>query len=500
VNRALKRMSVAILVMFLLLMINVNYLQGFDTGKLAALPFNSRTLENQVRYQRGEILTADGKVIAKSVPSNDFYKWQRVYPYRDVYAPVTGFYSLYGATGGIEQADDSVLAGGDSSLAVRNFIDMITGKQRKGANVQTTIVSSVQQAAYDGLQSKLQGTGFMGGVVAIEPSTGKILALASYPSYDPNKLAVHDGKQLNINDAATQGAPGQPRRDHAINDLFPPGSTFKIVTSSAFFNQDGTRNAQTSVASPSQLTFSDTTSVLTNDQGEVCGNGSGQAPIIVAFAQSCDTTFGKIGEDLGTGVLNSTAAAFGMNSDTLTIPMPVTQSNYVQAPGPSTTAFSAIGQYSDTVTPLQEAMFSAAIANGGQLMKPYLVQTITAGDYSKIQETTPSTLGQAVSSQVASEVSQMMQAVVQTQQGTAFGFNQNAEGGVNISGKTGTAQNGVNNSHLDDAVFTAFAPGNGNPKIAVGVILQGGGYGATAAAPIAVQVIKAYLAYLQGNP
>lgn len=499
-NRALKRISVAILVMFLLLLINVNYLQGFDTGKLAALPFNTRTLENQVRYQRGEILTADGKVIAKSVPSGDLYKWQRVYPNGAMYAPITGFYSLYGPNGGIEAADDSVLAGGDSSLAVRNFIDMITGKQPKGANVQTTIVSSVQQAAYAGLQSKLQGTGFMGGVVAIDPSTGKIIALASFPSFDPNQLAVHDSAKLKINDTATQTAPGQPRRDHAISDLFPPGSTFKIVTSSAFFTQDATRNAQTSVASPTQLTFNDTSSVLTNDQGEVCGNGSGQAPIIVAFAQSCDTTFGKIGEDLGTSALNTQAGAFGMNSGTLTIPMPVTQSNYVMAPGPSTTAFSAIGQYSDTVTPLQEAMFSAAIANGGKLMTPYLVQTVTAGDYSKIQETAQVPLGQAVPSQVASEVAQMMQAVVQTPQGTAYAFNQNAEGGVNISGKTGTAQNGVNNSHLDDAVFTAFAPGNGNPKIAVGVIIQGGGYGATAAAPIAVQVIKAYLAYLQGNP
>src|SRR5579859_6729851 len=322
-------MSVAVLVMFLLLMINLNYLQGFDTGKLAALPFNTRTLDNQVRYQRGEIVTADGKVIALSVASNDSLKWQRQYPGGAMYAPITGFYSLYGANGGVEQAEDSVLAGGDSSLAVRNFIDMITGKKRAGANVKTTIVSTVQEAAYNGLQQALQGTGHIGGVVAIDPSTGKILALASYPSFDPNLLATHDGKQLNLNDSATLNAPGAPRRDHAINDLFAPGSTFKIVTSSAFFTQDTTRTAQTMVASPTQLTLPQTTHVLTNDNGEVCGNGGGQTTIEQAFLQSCDTTFGQLGMDLGANALNSAATAFGMNSDALTIPMPVTQSNYV---------------------------------------------------------------------------------------------------------------------------------------------------------------------------
>ena len=184
--------------------------------------------------------------------------------------------------------------------------------------------------------------------------------------------------------------------------------------------------------------------MLTNDLGEVCGNGSGQAPLITAFAQSCDTTFGKIGMNLGASALNAMAEKFGMNNPNLTIPLGVAQSNYVIPPSQALTAFSAIGQFSDTVTPLQEAMFAAAIANGGTLMKPYLVQQVTASDLSTVQTTPQSVLSQPVSPSVANSVGQMMRAVVQDSDGTAFAFNSNAEGGVVIAGKTGTAETGQN--------------------------------------------------------
>jgi penicillin-binding protein A len=170
----------------------------------------------------------------------------------------------------------------------------------------------------------------------------------------------------------------------------------------------------------------------------------------------------------------------------------VAQSNYVIPASKALTAFSAIGQYSDTVTPLQEAMLAATIANHGTLMRPYLVQEAIASDLSTVQTATPAVLDQPVSSSVAAQVGQMMLAVVQNPDGTAYNFNSSAEGGLVIAGKTGTAQNGVNNTGLNDAAFTCFAPFS-NPQIAVGVIIQGGGYGATAAAPIAVQVIKAFL-------
>ena len=490
-NRALRRISIAVLVMFLLLLVNVNYLQGFAPASLASKPNNARAFEAQFQYQRGSIDTADNVTIAESRPSNDIYKYQRYYPYGPQYAPVTGYDTLYGQSG-IEYYENSVLNGSDSSLTVRNLIDLLTGKQRKGANVTVTVNSEAQKAAWNALQSTTNGK--PGAVVALDPRTGAILAMASYPSYDPNLLATHDGNKLNAADKALIEQPGNPLLNRAINFTWPPGSTFKIVTSSAYLTKNPASTPQTSVYSPTQLKLPQTTHILTNNNGEVCGNGTGQAPLITAFAQSCDTTFGSLGMTLTGPTLNHFATLFGMNSSSLKIPMPVTPSNYVIPPSPALTAFSAIGQYSDTVTPLQEAMFAAAIANGGKLMTPYLVKQVTASDLSTVQTTAPTQLSQAVSPTVATQVGQMMLAAVQNPDGTANAFNAGVVG-FTMAGKTGTAQNGVNNSGLNDAVFTCYAPYD-NPQIAVGVIIQGGGYGATAAAPIAVQVIKAYLATL----
>jgi peptidoglycan glycosyltransferase len=489
VNRALRRISIAVLVMFLLLLVNINYLQGFEPASLATKPNNARAFEAQFQYQRGSIVTSDGVTIAESAPSGDIYKYQRKYLHGPEYAPVTGYDTLYSESG-IEYYENSVLTGSDSALTVRNLIDLLTGKQRKGANVTVTINSKAQDAAWNALQNDTNGK--PGAVVALNPQTGAILAMASYPSYDPNVLATHNGKQLNAADQALLQQAGNPLLNRAINFTWPPGSTFKIVTSSAYLTQNPNSTPQTNVNSPTQLTLPQTTHVLTNNNGEVCGNGSGQASLLTAFAQSCDTTFGSLGMTLGGSALNNFAELFGMNSKNLRIPMPVTQSNYVIPPSQALTAFSAIGQFSDTVTPLQEAMFAAAVANGGKLMKPYLVKQVTASDLSTVETTNPTQLSQPVSPTVAADLGQMMLAVVQDPDGTANAFN-TAAVGFTMAGKTGTAQNGVNNTGLNDAVFTCYAPYD-NPQIAVGVIIQGGGYGATAAAPIAVAVIKAYLA------
>ena len=494
-NRALRRISFAVLVMFLLLLINVNYLQGFEPASLASKPGNSRAFyAAQNQYERGSIVTADGVTIAASKPSsnsNDSIKYQRYYPFGPEYAPVTGYDTLYSQTG-IEAAENSLLSGNDSALDVRKVIDLITGKTTKGATVEVTINSQAQVAAYNALKA----LGKPGGVVALNPKTGAILAMASYPSYDPNLLAVHDGNQLIKNDNQLLADKTQPLLNRPLEGTYPPGSTFKVVTSSALLTQSPSTTINTNVDSPTELTLPQTSHVLHNDQGEACGDGSGQAPLITAFAQSCDTTFAKIGMDLGASALNAMAEKFGMNDPNLTVPLPVAQSNYVIPASLALTAFSAIGQFSDTVTPLQEAMFAAAIANNGTLMKPYLVQQVTASDLSTVQSTPQSVLSQPVSPSVANSVGQMMRAVVQDPNGTAAAFNAQAEGGLVIAGKTGTAETGV--VSLNDAAFTSFAP-YGNPDIAVGVIIQGGGYGASAAAPIAVQVIKAYLKTL-GSP
>jgi len=493
VNRALKRISLAVLIMFLLLMINVNYLQGFETASLASRPFNDRALSEANQYERGDIITSDGVLVAgdKLSSPDDSYKYQRYYTDGPVYAPVTGYDTIYSQSG-VEEAEDSLLSGNGSQLAFRNFIDMITDKQQKGATVQLTVNSKAQTAAYNGLQQILQGTDRVGGVVALNPSTGAILAMASYPSYDPNQLATHNGTQLNTVDEKLLNEKPSPLINNATETTLPPGSTFKIVTSSSWFAQEATRTPQSDVNSPTTLPLPQTSNVLHNDGDEACGNGSGTTTIEYAFAQSCDTTFGNLGMDLGGTALDNKADAFGFNSS-MNIPgVTVSPSQYDIPASLALTAYSAIGQYNDTATPLQEAMLASTIADNGTLMKPYLIQQVTS-NLSPVYTATPTELSQPDSASVANNVKQMMIAVTQQPEGTGYAFNVNNEGGLEIAGKTGTAQNGVNASGLDDAVFTAFAPAN-NPKIAVGVMIEGGGYGAAAAAPIAVNVIKAYLA------
>jgi len=486
-NRALRRISLACLVMFVLLLINVNYLQGFDANSLASEPGNSRAFAQQFQYQRGSITTSDGVTVAESRPvKGSVYKYKRYYPDGPVYAPVTGYDSLYSATG-IEQAEDKLLSGTDPTLTVRNLIDLITGKPQQGASVQLTINSRAQQAAYSALKSM----GKSGAVVAMNPQTGAILALASYPSYNPNVYATLDGSQLDKADAKLRSEASQPLLNRAINATYPPGSTFKIVTSSTAFTHGYTDNSR--VYAPTVLTLPDTTKTLINSDGEVC-DGGGHVPLIDAFAQSCNTAFGYLGEHLGSAALKAQAQKYGFNDSKLTIPLAVSPSNYPLADGAALTAYSAIGQYSDTITPLQEAMLAATIANHGTLMKPYLVQAVKAADLTTVQQATPSVFAHPVSPGVASQVKNMMIQVVSNPIGTGYvipGIH-----ALHVAAKTGTAQNGSNNTGLNDAVFTAFAP-YANPNIAIGVVIKGGGYGAAAAGPIAVQVIKAYQDYLE---
>ena len=491
-NRALRRISLVVLAMFLLLLLSVNYVQAFEPASLAVQRGNARVFSQQYQYQRGSILTSNNKTIAESVHVKGIYAYQRSYPDPLVYAPVTGYDSLYSSTG-IEKTEDKFLSGSDPQLTVHNLIDLVTGKPRRGATVELTVNSAAQTAAYNALKE----TGLPSGAVALDPKTGAVLALASYPTFNPNKYATFNSAQLKRADNRYLNDPGQPLLNRAINQTFPPGSTFKVVTSSTAFST-GRYNQQTRVYAPTNLKLPGTTKELINFDNLPCDNGSnptgnGKVPFIYAFTVSCNTVFGNLGMQLGDNAIRQQAVKFGMNDANLRIPLPVSASSYPPIPGndPALTAYSAIGQYSDQVTPLQEAMFSAAIANNGTLMTPYMVQKVTAPDLTPLETAQPTPLGQAVSPSVAANVSQMMVNVVKQPYGTAH--NTAFLPNIAIAAKTGTAQNGANNTGLDDAVFTCFAPVS-NPQIAVGVIVKGGGLGADASAPIAVKIIQAYLA------
>jgi penicillin-binding protein A len=500
-NRPIKRVSIAVLILFLILLVNVNYLQAVDAPSLANGQLNDRTEYNQSQVQRGNIVTQDGVTIAGTKPATGAFKFQRTYSDGPAYAPVTGYDTIFTAAQapnyatGVERAENDLLSGTGNQLAFRNFIDMITNKPQKGAQVVVTINSKTQLTAYQQLQQTLQGKTIngvqqVGGVVALNPSTGAILAMASYPSFDPNQLTVQNAGTAGDLVSKLSSEHPSPLINNASQTTLPPGSTFKIVTSSAWYGQDLTRNPEQKVYSPQPLRLPNGND-LNDDNNEPCGDGSGHTAVIVAFAQSCNTPFANIGIDLGGPAIGATADKYGFNN-ALDIPgVTVSASQFTAEPDPSFTALDAIGQHDTTETPLQEAMIAATVANNGVLMKPYLIDQVTASDLSVVEQTTPQVLSRPISPTIAGYEKQMMIAVVQDSGGTGFAFNQNTLGGLVIAGKTGTAQNGV--STQPDAVFTAFAPAD-NPKIAVGVMIEGGGYGAAAAEPIAVAVIKAYLA------
>ena len=253
-NKALRRMSIACLAMFVVLLGWVNYLQVFKVNSLASETGNRRIFDQQQKNQRGEIIAAGGtgpqKVVAESKAIKGGF-FQRVYPDPSTYAPVTGYDSILGTTSpggitGIELAENKFLDGTAPSLAVFNLKGLFTGKSRQGASIYLTISPKAQAAAY----AALAQLGKVAGVVAINPRTGAILALASYPTFDPNKYATENSGTLAKIDKAYRDDPNQPLLNRAINDTFPPGSTFKLVTSSAAFETHKVNNPDSTIPAP----------------------------------------------------------------------------------------------------------------------------------------------------------------------------------------------------------------------------------------------------------
>ena len=426
-NHALRRISLLLLAMFLLLLLNVNYVQAFEPGTLAVQRGNARTFSEQFQFQRGSIITADNKTIALSRHVKGIYSYQRYYPAPTVYAPVTGYDSLYSATG-IEQAEDKFLSASDPKLAVHNLIDLVTGKPKKGATIQLTINSAAQTAAYDALRA----SGLPSGAVAIDPSTGAILALASYPSFNPNKYATFDGVQLQKIDHRYLTDPRQPLLNRAINQTFPPGSTFKIVTASALA-KTGLGPAST-VQCPGQVNIGGR--IFHNYDNEQLGTTNLQT----AFAISCNSTFAMLAtQRLDGPSLASMARRFGFNASPA-LGIPATLGRFTTPHDPVSLAADAFGQGTDIVNPLSQACMAAAIADG-TWRPPQLV----------ISPAPPQTTGpHKLDSAILDTLRPMMQAVVTIGTASHVGFP------PGVYGKTGTAEYGTGRNPPTHAWFVGY--------------------------------------------
>ncbi len=485
-NKPIRAISIFCMALFLALMVNATYVQYVDAGDLADDPNNRRVIAAAFSRERGPILV--GKTpVAESVPSDDQYKFQRRYPSPLLYAPVTGSFSYFSQTG-IERSENDVLSGDDSRLFVNRLVDMFTNAEPKGGRVTLTLDPDAQQAAYDGLTG-LPGP-VEGAVVAIAPSSGKILAMASVPSYDPNRLASHRFGEVSKAADELEADEADPLVNRGAALRLPPGSTFKLVTAAAAI-ESGTYDADSRVPGGATYQLPQTTGPtgLIDNEGRACGQG--RIPFVQAMENSCNTTFAALAVELGADAMLEQAEKFGFNSQYLDDLRQV-PSNFPEDMNPPETGQSGIGQFEVSATPLQMAMVAAGIGNGGSVMTPYIVDEEQTPNLQVLFQTEPRELSQAISSTTASELTDLLVATVDT--GTASPA---AIPGVKVAGKTGTAQSGI-----DDvppyAWFVSFAPAD-DPEVAVAVMIQEAGIergeiaGGRLAGPIARSVMEAVM-------
>lgn len=468
------------MLMFVALFISTSVIQVFAVDSLRADDHNVRVLYESYATERGAI-TVDGVPIVTSEPIDDEYSFLRVYSAGELYAPVTGFISLNHGSSGIERSLNDELSGTSNAQFFDKLNALFTGEDPKGASVELTLDPVVQQAAWDALGDNT------GAIVAIEPSTGRILAMVSKSSYDPNLLSAHEANTtIDQRYDELLANPNDPLVNRAIaGDLYHPGSVFKIVMTAAAL-QSGDFTPDSEFPNPGQLQLPQTSVFISNAEGGACG-GAATATIATALRLSCNIPFAQLGAELGEDRIRETAEAFGFGQS-IQIPMSATPSVYPEGMDAPQLMLSSFGQYDDKVTPLQIAMVSSAIANGGVLMQPSVVESITAADLEVIQQFQPQVFSTPVSPEVAATMVQMLV------NGVSNGAASNARiSGVEVGGKTGTAENGAGEPYT--LWFTGFAPA-ANPEVAIAVVIENGAPGAfgnMVAAPMAKRVIEAVL-------
>ncbi|MER7787991.1 penicillin-binding protein 2 [Streptomyces sp. NPDC097640] len=480
-NKPLRHASVFSLLLVLALLIWATWIQVARAHSLDDNTHNPRVAIKEYSGPLGDILVG-GKPVTGSAATTGDLKYKRTYTDGELYAPVTGYASQTYGTTQLEALDRGVLDGSDSRLAGPD--QLLTRQRAKAGDVLTTIDPAAQKAAYEGLGSKT------GAVVAIDPKTGKVLALASTPSYDPGTFAgssAADQKAWN----ALQKDEKQPMLNRALRQTYPPGSAFKLVVAAAALEDGLYGSVDEPTKSPDPYRLPGTVTDMTNESASApCKN----ATIRTALQYSCNTVFAKMAVDLGQTKVAAQAKKLGFDDSKLDIPVRAAKSVYPSGMDASQTALSGMGQFDVTATPLQMAMVSAAIADGGTLMKPYLVDRTTDGSGGTLERTEPAAYSRAMSSSTASQLRSAMTTVVERGTGTSAQIP-----GVTVGGKTGTAQHGENNSANPYAWFVSYAADGQGHQVAVAVAVEDSGAaradisGGGLAGPIAKSVMKAAL-------
>lgn len=492
-NRAIRHVWIVSVGLFTSLFVALSLIQVVFTDNLNANQFNTRQIIENMGAARGPI-TVDGTPIVESVPDDESsaYDYRRVYHQPHMYSGITGFFTTaqqQGAQSGVERALNDYLSGQSDSQFFDRISALFTGSSVEGAQVELTLDPEIQELAYNTLsQSGIPRTH----AIVSEVDTGNIVTMVSTPTYDPNELAVHNSEEFVENreriEEETDGR--APYLNAAAQTTPAPGSTFKIITAAAML-ESGDYEVDTELDNPSVLEVANDTLSLPNLETGNCGQRD-EAEFSWVFANSCNTPFAEAAIDLGPEAMMETADAFGWNTEGLQIPTPVGTSRFDDEEVLSSDAFmalSAIGQNNVTSSPLQMNMATAAIANGGNLMRPQLVDTIRGSDLQLMEDTSPEVLNEAVSSDTAEAITEMMVETVENGTGTAAQSSQ-----FDIAAKTGTAEVGENNDRLNSWI-TGFAPAE-DPQYAVTIVYEdtpGTSEGAQMVGPVLRTLLEAVI-------
>lgn len=465
-DRPIRRLFLFFTLLFVALLLMLTYVQVWAAPKLKTNASNTRAIEEEMKVDRGRIYSADGVELAvNKTDENDSRYFERVYPQGDLTAPWLGYNSRQYGRAGVERIYNEELSGQSGLLGIYSYWDELVGKTHVGADLKLTIDMAVQRAAAEALGER------KGAVVALDPRTGAVLAMVSYPRYDPNRLSA-DWKTINSDE-------GRPLVNRITSGLYPPGSVFKIVVTAA--------GLETDTVTP-DTKFNDTGTVTAG--GFVVhnfgGNAYGDHDFSKAFASSINTTFAKIGVEMGAETLASYAAAFGfgkqipwaLGGSISSFPVPATMDK-------AHLAQVSFGEGEILATPMQMALVASAVANGGQIMEPYLVAQILDRGQSVLSQAKPQKWLTAMPASTAETIRQLMIEVVNSGTGTRAALEN-----VQVAGKTGTAEVADAESH---AWFVGFAPAE-DPQVVVAVLVENGGSGGSVAAPVARSVIAAALA------
>ena len=472
-NRSIRTLYIALASAFALLVVMLGYWQVVAADGLDERADNPYKLEKQRLVDRGRIISADKIVLAESVAYREKGKkyYRRYYPQGALASQVVGYATPQQGATGLEQQYNRYLAGSYGTGAI---LDRLREETKDGADIRLTLDTRVQKTA----EALLSGR--KGAVVAIQPKTGKVLAVASSPTFDLN--------QVTSDFASIRKEADAPLLNRATAGLYPPGSTFKVVTATA---------ALSSGKWSASSTFDDK-GVYVVDGKPIYNSGKakfGLHNLTDALTFSINTTFAQIGDTLGGRKLGGEMNLFGFGRPT-EIDLPsgevATSGRYRDGQllpndqRDEDASRIAIGQENLQVTPLQMAMVAGAIANGGRMMRPYLVRRVITRDGVVVKQQRPEEVDSVSSAYIASEVGRMMQSVVSEGTGTQAGL-----AGLSVAGKTGTAETG--DPERNQAWFIGYAPAE-DPEVAVAVVIEDtSGTGGTEAAPVAGEVMRTAL-------